>query len=102
VWYGDYAGGVRQARPGIRDQACAGQLAEQQPVGTGAAAGRTLTPGAQLETYVSGDADFHFVGGVSWGCAAMGPRPAGLSRSMGGGVWSPGSWALECPGPDPT
>ena len=27
------------------------------------------------DPYVSGDADFHFVGGVSWGCAAMGPRP---------------------------
>ena len=76
AWSLDYAGGVRQARPGIRDQACAGQLAEQQPVGTGAAAGRTLTPGAQLGTYVSGDADFHFVGGVSWGCASpWGPGP---------------------------
>ena len=28
VWSGDYAGGVRQARPGIRGQA-AGRLAEQ-------------------------------------------------------------------------
>ena len=105
MWSGDYAGGARQASPGIRVQAAgqlaeqaAGQLAEQQPAGTGAVAGRTLTPSAQLETYVSGDADFHFVGGVSWRLrlhGAQGRRPQPLhGRSRLESL----ALALECPG----
>ena len=138
MWSGDYAGGARQASPGIRGQVAgrlaeqvagrlaeqaAGQPAEQQASGTGAVAGRTLTPSAsaeqqasstgavagrtltpsaQLETYVSGDADFHFVGGVSWSLAlhgAQGRRPQPL---QGRSRLESLVLALECPGADPT
>ncbi len=48
---------------------------EQPPANQGAVPADTVT---QLSwgAYVSGDADFHFVGGVSWGCAPpWGPGP---------------------------
>ena len=86
-----------QAAGRLAEQA-AGQLAEQQAAGTGAVAGRTLTPSAQPETYVSGDADFHFVGGVSWRLrlhGAQGRRPQPLhGRSRLESL----ALALECPG----
>ena len=105
MWSGDYAGGVRQARPGIRVQAAgrlaeqaAGQRAEQQAAGTGAVAGRTLTPSAQLETYVSGDADFHFVGGVSWRLrlhGGPGPPASAAPWEEASGVLGPGPLSAQ-------
>ena len=50
----------------------------------------------------SSSADIYVPFQVSWRLRHHGAQAAGLSRSMGGGVWSPGSWALECLGPDPT